>query len=202
MPDYPDDDPFDGVPEPPPFDPDDPELTNLSDGTESIVTIESPDFPPKAAPEPVLAGTEGLAAKISLIPVSATPWGLEISPDKKFSYVAVSGGITMVDRAKRTVIDRIRMPGDAQPYAMKITPDGARPYVTSYTKLAGQNLYVVDIASKSVLTSFFFGGFPTGIEMTPEGSQVWVTSTYDDSVSVIDTLTLTRTIIINGIRRR
>ena len=45
---------------------------------------------------------------------------------------------------------------------------------------------VIDVATNTVVDTIAVGGFPVGISITPDGSQVYVSNRTDDNVMVID----------------
>ncbi|MEO8131839.1 MAG: hypothetical protein ABI822_32395, partial [Bryobacteraceae bacterium] len=196
LPDFPDEDPFDGLPDPPPF-PDDVDVTNLGDGSMSTSSTVSANAS-GTNDEIRAAQANGRSATVARVAIGARPIGMKISPDKKRTYVAYALGIAVIDRATRSVVDRITLPPEARPHSLAVSLDNKRLYVTSYLSTAAQ-VYVVDLASKSVIASIPVGGFPSGIAVTPDGTQVWATSLSSGNVTVIDTLTSTRVLVISGI---
>ncbi|HUY87035.1 MAG TPA: hypothetical protein VMU77_07945 [Acidimicrobiales bacterium] len=71
---------------------------------------------------------------------------------------------------------------------MAISPDGT----TAYAVDSGPgNVDIIDLGSHSIIGSVKVGGSPTGIAITPDGKQLWVTSTNVNNssgyVSVVDT---------------
>lgn len=198
MPDYPDEDPFDGLPEPPPFDPSDLSFTNLNDGTLSSTTTGGSDFPHSVGPQPFYASSDTKLASSSKLNIGGRPAGIVGTPDGLRMLIAYSQGIAVVDKKSRTVVDRIPLPGGSVPYGIAVTPDGKTAYVTSFVRSSAE-LYVVDLASKRVITSFISGAFAARVTMKPDGTQAWFTSLFDDSVTVIDVLSNTLGVRIAGI---
>lgn len=198
MPDWPDEDPFDGLPEPPPFDPSDLEMTNLNDGTVTTVDTGGTDFPKSLGPRPFSTKSGERSATSSKINIGARPAGMARTPDGLRILVAYSLGIAVIDKKARAVVDRIPLPPGSVPYSIAITPDGKTAYVTSFVR-TGAELYVVDLASKKVITSFISGGFAARVTMKPDGTQAWFTSVFDDSVTVIDVVSNTLGVKIGSI---
>jgi len=123
---------------------------------------------------------------------------MKVSPDRRRTYVAYALGVAVVDRATHTVVDRITLPPEAKPHSVTTSRDGKKLYVTSYLPTAAQ-IYIVDLATKNLLATIPVGGYPSGITVTPDGTQVWASSPFSGNVTVIDTLTNTRLMVISGI---
>jgi len=190
MPDYPDEDPFDGLPEPPPFPDDMLPITDLSDGDVTIVNTGGTDRGlPGAGRESTVTGH---------IIVGAQPAGIAGTYDRKYIAVANLGSDSISLIQNGAVTATIRLPGGTRPFALAFSPDDSRLYVTSWVR-SGGHLVVVDVASQQVIASVTTGNFPSGIAVMPDGSQVWVTSFFNDSVTVVDTLSNTVAFSISGV---
>src|SRR5258708_6609347 len=189
MPDRPDEDPFDGPPDPPPWDPNEIDITNLSDGNITIVDTGGTDPAKGANRESSVIGT---------INVGAQPAGIAGTYDRKYAAVANLGSDSVSLIQNRAVTATIKLPGGTRPYALAFSPDDSRLYVTSWVR-SGGHLVVLDVASQQVIASVTTGNFPSGVAVTPDGSQVWVTSFFNDNVTVIDTLTNTVVTQVSGV---
>jgi YVTN family beta-propeller protein len=55
-------------------------------------------------------------------------------------------------------------------------------------RLAG-TISVLDMASRRVVRTWHVGGSPDMLQVSPDGSRLWVSNRYDGTVSVIDTRT-------------
>ncbi len=123
MPDYPDEDPFDGLPEPPPWDPNEFDITNLSDGTLTIIDTGGSDssrfqFPvPQNTPESSVLG---------MINLGARPAGIGASADESIALVAMNGEDSVKIIQNRTVVGSIPLPGGTLPYGIAVSQDGTR----------------------------------------------------------------------------
>jgi YVTN family beta-propeller protein len=187
MPDYPDEDPFDGLPEPPPFEPDDLTITNISDGTLTIIDTGGTENGSGPTPESSTTGT---------ITVGTQPTGVAATPNESVVVVAVYGSNSVAILQNKAVTGTIT--GVTTPYAIAISQDGTRAYATSFSRTDGR-LFVLDVPNRKVITSLSVGNFPAGVALTPDGSQVWVTGNFDNSIYVFDTLTNTQVTTIGGI---
>ena len=189
MPDYPGEDPFDGIPEPPPFPDDMLPITDLSEGDVTIIDTGGVDS---------LRGANRESTVIGHIRVGAQPAGIAGTYDRKYMAVANLGEDTVSLIQNLAVIATIKLPGNTRPYALAFSPDDSRLYVTSWVRSGGQ-LLTIDVASQKVIASVTTGNFPSGVAVMPDGSQVWVTSLFNDNVTVVDTLSNTVVTVISPV---
>ncbi len=147
---------------------------------------------------------DGVSQKvIATVPLGKRPRGIQVSPDGKQLFVALSGspivgpddeeddappadksadGIGVVDIASHELLRVIR--GVSDPEQLVVHPDGRRMYIASEDT---GTAVVVDIESEKVLATLPVGGEPEGVGITPDGRFVYVTSEEDNQVAVIDT---------------
>lgn len=142
---------------------------------------------------------------IATAPVGKRPRGIEVSPDGRSLYVALSGspnagpgvdpktlpppdrsadGIGEID-ADTYKVKRIIHAGD-DPEEVAVSNDGARLYVANEDTA---QLSVVDLASGNVIATVKVGEEPEGVAIRPDGKVVYVTSEGDGAVFAIDTAT-------------
>jgi YVTN family beta-propeller protein len=138
--------------------------------------------------------------------VGQQPAAVKATPDGSQVWVANSGSasISIVDFTSKTVVGTINLPPlngafAAQPNNIAFLPDGSRAYVTDHDAQGGSTVYVIDVASRSVIQQIPMGNFPNGMAVSPDGSQVWITCRADSNVYVIDTLTNTVVQVIANI---
>ena len=76
--------------------------------------------------------TIGRAAVSASIPVSASPWGVAVTPDGRKAYVACqpTNTVSVVDTLTRTVV-RNPLTFGILPIGVAMSPDGAAVYVTT-----------------------------------------------------------------------
>jgi len=124
---------------------------------------------------------------IATVMVGSQPYGIAVTPDGAFAYVANCGGnVFVIDTATNKVATKF--PAGACPTGVAITPDGTRAYVTLDN---ANSVAVIDTSSNTVMTKIPVGNAPGGIAITPDGTRVYVTNVgamaSGSSVSVIDT---------------
>jgi YVTN family beta-propeller protein len=120
--------------------------------------------------------------------VGSSPFGVAITPDGAFAYVAnlSSNNVSVIATATNTVVATV--PVGTGPRFVAITPDGAFAYVTNGDS---NNVSVIDTATNTVGPTVAVGVRPFGVAITPDGAFVYVTNQFSDNVSVIDTATNT-----------
>jgi YVTN family beta-propeller protein len=147
----------------------------------------------------------GTQAVIATAPLGKRPRGIQVSPDGKSLYVALSGsppappgvdekslpppdrtadGIGEVDVATNKVKRVIHAGND--PEQLAVSADGTRLYVANED---AAQVSVVDVASGGIVASVKIGEEPEGVAIRPDGREVYVTSEGDGAVFAIDTQT-------------
>jgi PQQ-dependent catabolism-associated beta-propeller protein len=136
------------------------------------------------------------------IPVGKRPRGLQISPDKKFLYVALSGmpitppgqersdtpsdksadAIGVIDLATLKLVDKLPSGSDPEQFAVSL--DGSKLYISNEDI---NSATVVDIPTKKTIATIKVGTEPEGVAISPDGKFVYVTSESTNEVHVIDT---------------
>jgi len=132
-------------------------------------------------------------ALIKTISLSATrPMEAVLTPDATTVVVThYDNAISFVDTATNTVTKTLATDSSIFPNGIAITPDGTRAYVGSYSDM-NPNLFIVDLATRQVTGQIPMPyQFPESVNMTPDGSQIWVTFYQQDPIVIIDTLTNT-----------
>lgn len=134
------------------------------------------------------ADTNSVITDIPLGDMEST--GIAVSPDGARVYVSnvVRGStdarISVINTLANTV--DLSIPMGSVPFALKVTPDGSKLYVTHSFD---DRVSVVATASNSIVGSIAVGRAPQGAAITPDGNSLLVTNVVGDSVSVIDVAT-------------
>jgi YVTN family beta-propeller protein len=139
-----------------------------------------------------------LAATISL-PQGTQPYGIGISADGHYVYATDNAGgqLLVMDTTTRSMVGSLAL--GMRPALMARSPDGATLYVSNG---ASHSVSVVDLAKDpahpTVRATVNVTGYPHGIDVTPDGRYVVVAGTTGNSISVIDTTTLTSVASVSG----
>jgi len=142
---------------------------------------------------------------LSTLPLGKRPRGIQVSPDKRNLYIALSGspfagpdvdesklpppdrsadGIGVIDVATQK-LDRMLRAG-TDPEQLAVSFDGKQVYIANEDAAV---LSVLDAATGSVVASIKVGDEPEGVAVRPDGRYVYVTSEADGSVYAIDAQT-------------
>ncbi len=153
---------------------------------------------------------------VATIAVGKRPRGVQVSPDGKTVYVALSGspnagpnrkeeedaksdktadGIGVIDTASNTLKGVII--GGSDPEQFAVSRDGTSLYIANEDTA---EVSVIDIAKNAVVHAIPVGREPEGVTLSPDGKTVWVTSESDNKIYVIDTASnaLTSTIDVGA----
>jgi len=169
-----------------------------------------PDIPPSAAAPvcqssfPDVFATNQLNAVVTrittcpfaikaVIPVVDAPLQVAITPDGSTALVtSFNNAVSFIDLATNKVTYTLLTDSNINPHGLAISPDGKRAYVTSFNS-SNAVVIVIDLTSptKSIIATIPTITFPQGATLTPDGSQLWITSPLATGVDVIDTLTNT-----------
>lgn len=147
--------------------------------------------------------------------LSAGPMGLAVSPDDKTAYAVLdfNNELTKIDLTQATLKQGVTVRVGNVPHSVVVSLDGRRAYVSNEagriaktkdfqlysngTPVAAANpvgntatgtVSVVDLESFKVIENITTGLHPTGMAFWGTGALL-VANTYDDSISMIDTVT-------------
>jgi YVTN family beta-propeller protein len=148
---------------------------------------------------------------LATVTVGKRPRGVQVSPDGKTVYVALSGspragagvderslpppdraadGVGVFDVASRRLTRVLR--GVSDPEQLAVGPGGKLYVASEDTGTA----VVIDPGTGKVLARAPVGGRAEGVSISPDGRFAYVTSEEDDAVAVIDTATNARIAVI------
>lgn len=127
--------------------------------------------------------------------VGSSPWGLAVSPDGARVYTAHYNGSTMavINAADLTLITTVTT-GLAS-VDVAVNADGSRAYVVNRDS---DSVSVINTVDFSVI-NIPVGDRPHGIDLHPNGTELYVTNTTTGSVSVIGAASNVVTATITGI---
>lgn len=121
--------------------------------------------------------------------VDAGPTDVMFAPDGTL-YVLNSISSTISVIRNDAVARKIALPSNLIPRFSVISRDGTRAYIAA-DKGSGSTgaLVTVDLVAGSVLGNIEVGNFVGGVALTPDESQLWVTSAFGDNVTIVDVAT-------------
>lgn len=127
----------------------------------------------------------------TVIPVGKGPEGFDLSADGSQLWAANSqdGTIAIVDLKTKTVVEKVDV-GTKRSNRLKLTLDGKLALISD---LSGNELVVLDTATKKVTKRIAIGKTPEGILMDPSGQRAFVAVAGDNHIAILDLKTLTVT---------
>jgi hypothetical protein len=132
------------------------------------------------------------------IPGNTNTLQVGITPDGSTAIVtSFDSQVNFINLATNTVTQTVLLDSSLNPDGIDISRDGTRAYITSFNNNSPTPVVLVmDLtqASKPIIAQIPTIQFPQGATLTPDGSQLWITSPLAFDMAVIDTLTNTNTI--------
>jgi DNA-binding beta-propeller fold protein YncE len=137
------------------------------------------------------------------IPVFANPLQIEVTPDGSTALVTsfgpldgTGGAVTFINLSTNLVTNTVMMPYGVTPNGLAISPAGTTAYIGNFTS-PGQIL-VMNIASQTITATIPIAvPYPSGLTLTPDGSQLWIGSPLGLETDVVDTLSQTEVYGLN-----
>lgn len=125
--------------------------------------------------------------------VGQAPVAIAFLPDGSRGYVAArtSNNVIVINATNNTVASTIAMPANSQPTAVDfaLLPSGAG---VVYVSLQGTDrVAAINTSTNTIAANIAVADQPGRLAATPDGTQVWVTSTTTSTITIIDTLTNT-----------
>lgn len=116
---------------------------------------------------------------------NAAPASLAITPDQNFVYVANyvdgntgNGNVKVINTATNLVVANIT--GFSGPFAIAISPNGLRAYVTNFGsnnfQPYGTTVSIIDTQSNTLVKSIEAGIQPAGLVFSPDGTRAFITN--------------------------
>lgn len=133
----------------------------------------------------------------ALIPVPEHPLFIAVSPDNQTVLVssAARGSVTVINAATSQVVREIVLGKEA--IELVYAPDGSRVYVVASSGTANSTIEEFDGRTLAHLASFPIESSPHGIDITPDGKQLYVACAAYNHVIVFDTATRAQVATIN-----
>jgi len=128
---------------------------------------------------------------VQTIPVGGAPVHLALSPDAARLYVGLGSQIptetklVVINVPTNTVIDTVPVP--FSPGSMAITPDGSHAWVIKDNNTS--RVALVNLTTKLIEAEAVTGSFPIDVNISPDGTRLYVSNNSANNVSVIDTAT-------------
>ncbi len=124
----------------------------------------------------------------TVVPVGKGPEGMDFTPDGRQLWAAHSrdGGVSIIDIATRKVLATFDA-GTKRSNRIKLTEDGRLALVSD---LSGDELVIIEVASRKVLKRVAIGKAPEGILMEPGGARAYVALAGQGEIAVFDLKTL------------
>jgi YVTN family beta-propeller protein len=153
--------------------------TNVSSGTVSIIEKSEARGPGGQPANPPRSDWDE-----TVLRVGDGSEGFDVSPDGREIWVANAhdGSISIIDFPAKKVTQTLGA-GLRGANRLKFTPNGKHVFVSS---LGGPDVAVFDSASRKEIKRIPVGHGAAGIEMQSDGARVFVASTPDNYVSVVD----------------
>jgi YVTN family beta-propeller protein len=125
----------------------------------------------------------------TVIPVGKGPEGIDWSPDGKEVWTATGGdgGVSIINVASKKVTETLTV-GTKRTNRLKFTPDGKLVLLSDRD---GDELVVLDRATRKERARLKMGRYPEGIQMTPDGLRAYVAQEGANDIAIIDLKTLT-----------
>jgi len=132
------------------------------------------------------------------IPVFQNPLQIAVTPDGSTAVVTSfgdlegdGGAVTFINLSNNKVTNTLMMPLGVTPNGLAVSPDSTTAYVGNFTS-PGQSILVINIPTQTITATIQnVVAYPSGMTLTPDGSQLWVGSPLGTETDVIDTLSQT-----------
>jgi len=134
------------------------------------------------------------------VAVGLAPPHVAINPSGTTAYATLQygQGLAVVDIASNSVVSTIGFSGDG--FNLIVSPDGTRVYATD----DNGTVYVVNAATRAVMTTLAVGPAANGLAFSPNGETLYISSRDAGTVSAISVATnaVTRTYTLGGAPQR
>ncbi len=119
---------------------------------------------------------------IGSIGVGNNPWGMAASANGERVYVAVDGGVSVVDTLRAQRVNFVETSAAYNRAKVAISADERVLLVASPT----QQMRLIDVPSRGTLNEFNIGMIPYDIKLSRDGRWAYVLSESDGAVAIVD----------------
>jgi YVTN family beta-propeller protein len=99
-----------------------------------------------------------------------------------FAYISHSGGVSIINVLTNTLVDTVKLSGEAFYSGIAVSPSGSHVYVSAFEL---GTVFAIDTSDNSVIAIDVPS--PGDLAVSPDGSRVYVTNIFKNSLSIIDT---------------
>lgn len=126
-------------------------------------------------------------ASLAVVPVNTNPLFIAVAPDNRRVLVtsAFSRSVTVIDASSNEVERVVALPQQAVDLVFK--QDGTRVYIIGSAGSHDSVVEVLDGTSLARLATIPTDSSPSGIDVTPDGGQLYVTSLVTNRAMIFDT---------------
>ena len=160
------------------------EMAVSPDGRRALTSEYGPDDRPGRHIILIDVASASTVARIDLGPASRPHTALFL-PDGRHAVATMQDSdlLALVDLQARAVV-RTYATGGREGHMVRLSPDGARAYVTS--RLGAGTLSVIFLQEARAPVVIQTGLGAEGLDVSADGSEVWVANRQEETISVID----------------
>ena len=160
------------------------EVAISPDGRMALTSEYGPDDRPGRHIILIDVASASIVARIDLGPASRPHTALFL-PDGRHAVATMQDSdlLALVDLEARAVV-RTYATGGREGHMVRLSPDGARAYVTS--RLGAGTLSVIFLQEERAPAVIPTGLGAEGLDVSADGSEVWVANRQEETISVID----------------
>ncbi|MCP3939671.1 MAG: YncE family protein, partial [Actinomycetia bacterium] len=136
----------------------------------------------------ILAVIDTATREVVDVEVGDGPLSVVVDPSGSLAYAGSGrngGVVSVVDTATNAVVDSFQVSSWSL-HQVAVDSTGSTLYATDHFS---DKLWVVDLATKSIIASVAMAPRPVGVAVHPSGEKVYVTNDFSNIVSVVDTAT-------------
>jgi YVTN family beta-propeller protein len=157
--------------------------TNVNSATVSVAEkVAVTTFPPGREPAP--GAPRPADWHVTNVPVGRGAEGFDVAPDGRTLWVAnaLDRTVSILDTTSKTAVQTLTVTA-ARTNRLKFTPDGR---LVLLSDPAGNDLVVLDVATRAEVRKVPIGRGGGGILVTPDGSRAFVALAQENAVAVVD----------------